>query len=114
LLSSGQEFDERFLDSKHVLKVNCKPSRKNKDLVSLQVPILPGWLKILHLRAYDDWIFNNLIHPFKYSTFFIKSFNFKNAVRIRILASMIVKSGNPLETSGHLPWRVPGEFTDLY
>jgi hypothetical protein len=42
LLSSGQEFDEKFLDSKHVLK----PSRKNKDFIFLPVPILPGWLKI--------------------------------------------------------------------
>ena len=49
LLSSGQEFDKKFLDSKHVLKVYLKPSRKNKDFVFLTVPILPGWLKILHL-----------------------------------------------------------------
>jgi hypothetical protein len=50
LLSSGQEFDKTFLDSKHVLKVYFKPSRKNKDFVFLPVPILPGWLKILHLK----------------------------------------------------------------
>ena len=49
MLSSGQEFDEKFLDSKHVLKVYFKPSRKNKDFVFLPVPILPGWLKIPHL-----------------------------------------------------------------
>ena len=49
LLSWGQEFDEKFLDSNHVLKVYFKPSRKNKDFVFLPVPILPGWLKILHL-----------------------------------------------------------------
>jgi hypothetical protein len=49
LLSSEQEFDEKFLDSKHVLKVYFKPSRKNKDFVFLPVPILPGWLKVLHL-----------------------------------------------------------------
>ena len=30
MLSSGQEFDEKFLDSKHVLKVSFKPSRKKK------------------------------------------------------------------------------------
>ena len=28
LLSSGQEFDKKFLDSRHVLKVYLKPSRK--------------------------------------------------------------------------------------
>jgi hypothetical protein len=50
LLSSGQEFDEKFLDSKHVLKVNFKPSRKQKYFVLLPVPILPGRLKILHLK----------------------------------------------------------------
>ena len=48
---TGQEFDEKFLDSKHVLKVYFKSSRKNKDFVFLPVPILPGWLKILHLIA---------------------------------------------------------------
>jgi hypothetical protein len=31
LLSSEQEFDEKFLDSKHVLKVYFKPSRKNQN-----------------------------------------------------------------------------------
>jgi hypothetical protein len=28
LLSSGQDFGKKFLDSKHVLKVYLKPSRK--------------------------------------------------------------------------------------
>ena len=49
MLSSGQEFDEKVLDSKHVLKVIFKPSRKNKDLLFLPDPILAGWLKIVHL-----------------------------------------------------------------
>ena len=49
MLSSGQEFDEKFLDSKHVLKVYFKPSRKNKIFVFLPDPILPVWLRILHL-----------------------------------------------------------------
>ena len=35
-----------FLDSKHVHKVNFKPSRKNKDFVFLPVPILLGWIDI--------------------------------------------------------------------
>ena len=30
LLSSGQDFSKKFLDSKHVLKVTFKPSRKNQ------------------------------------------------------------------------------------
>jgi hypothetical protein len=38
LLSSGQEFDEKFLDSKHVLKVYFKPSRKNLDFGFLPLP----------------------------------------------------------------------------
>jgi hypothetical protein len=38
LLSSGQEFDEKFLDSKHVLKVYFKPSRKNQDFGFLPLP----------------------------------------------------------------------------
>ena len=49
LLSSGQEFDKMFLESKHILKVYFKPSRKNKDIVFLPVHILSAWLKILHL-----------------------------------------------------------------
>ena len=49
LLSLGQEFDEKLLDSKHVLKLIFKPSRKNKDVLFLPDPILNVWLKILHL-----------------------------------------------------------------
>ena len=51
--SSGKEFDENLLDSKHVLKVFFKPSRKKKDFVFLPVPILPVWLKIGHLIGYQ-------------------------------------------------------------
>jgi hypothetical protein len=40
LLSSGQEFDEKFLDPKHVLKVNFMPRRKNKDFVFLPVEVV--------------------------------------------------------------------------
>ena len=50
-----QEFDEKFLDSKHVLKVYFKPISKNKDFVFLPVPILPFWLKIGHLSKYDTY-----------------------------------------------------------
>ena len=49
MLSSGKEFDEKFLDSKYVLKMYFKPSRKNENFVFLPDPILPVWLKILHL-----------------------------------------------------------------
>jgi hypothetical protein len=38
LLSLGQEFDEKFLDSKHVLKVYFKPSRENQDFGFLPLP----------------------------------------------------------------------------
>ena len=48
-LSSWQEFDENFLDSKHLFK----SSRKNKDFVFLPVPILPVWVKIGHLNWLD-------------------------------------------------------------
>jgi hypothetical protein len=41
---TAQEFDENFLDSKHVLKVYFK----NKDFVFLPVPILPVCVKIGH------------------------------------------------------------------
>jgi hypothetical protein len=51
MLSSGQEFDEKLLDSKHVLKVIFKANRQNKDFLFLPDPILPGWLRILHLKV---------------------------------------------------------------
>ena len=38
LLSSGQDFDKKFLDSKHVLKVYFKPSRKNQNFWFLPLP----------------------------------------------------------------------------
>ena len=42
--------DKNFLDSKHVLKVYFKPSRKDKDFVFITVPILPVWVKIGYFR----------------------------------------------------------------
>jgi hypothetical protein len=45
LLSSGQEFDEKFLDSKHVLKAYFKPSRKNPDFGFLPLPSMLVRLK---------------------------------------------------------------------
>ena len=53
---SGQEFAKKLLDSKHVLKVIFKPSRKNKDFVYLKDPILPVWVKILHLSCYTKYL----------------------------------------------------------
>ena len=50
-LSSGQKFDQNFLDSKNILKVYFKPSRKDKDFVFLPVPILPVWVKIGYLNV---------------------------------------------------------------
>ena len=41
---------QKFLDSKYVLNVNFKLSRKNNNFIFLPVPILPGWLIILHLK----------------------------------------------------------------
>ena len=45
MLSSGQEFDEKLLDSKHDLKVIFKPSKKNKDFFIFT----RSYFKILHL-----------------------------------------------------------------
>ena len=71
MLSSGQKFDKKFLESKHVLKVYFKLIRKKNILYTyLPVPILHGRLRILHLRnsfirleyeknAYQ-WKWNNL------------------------------------------------------
>ena len=49
LLSSGQDFGKKFLDSKHVLKVYFKPSRKNQNFLFLPLCSVVVWLKILHL-----------------------------------------------------------------
>ena len=46
LLSSGQDFGKNFLDSKHVLKVYFKPSRKNPYFLFLPLSSQPVWLKI--------------------------------------------------------------------
>jgi hypothetical protein len=49
LLSSGQDFDITFLDSKHVLKVYFKPSRKNQDFSFLPLPSKLASMKNGHL-----------------------------------------------------------------
>jgi hypothetical protein len=50
LLSSGQDFNKNFLDSKHVLKVYFKPGRKNPDFGFLPLPSKPVWLKNPYLN----------------------------------------------------------------
>ena len=54
-----------FLDSKHVLNVYFKPSRKNEDFVFLPVQILPVWVKIGHLsnNLMDSTILNQATLP---------------------------------------------------
>ena len=54
-LSSGQEFDKNFLDSKskHVLKVYFKPSRKNQKNLFLPLPSVPVWLPTRYLSRND-------------------------------------------------------------
>ena len=74
MLSSGQEFDEKFLDSKHVLKVYFKPSRKKKYFIFLAIPILPGRLKILHLTNKSK-IMNNLKLPNRNAIIMISQFH---------------------------------------
>ena len=49
MLSSGQDFGKKFLDSKHVLKVYLKPSRKNQKILFLPLSSVLVWLRILHL-----------------------------------------------------------------
>jgi hypothetical protein len=46
---SGQDFDKKILDSKHVLKLYFKSSRKNPDFLFLPLPSELVWLKIHHL-----------------------------------------------------------------
>ena len=60
-LSSGKEFEENFLDSKHVLKIYFKPRRKNPDFGFLPDHILPVWLKIGHLSKYFSVVFSLIL-----------------------------------------------------
>jgi hypothetical protein len=46
LLSAGLDFLKNVLNSKHVLKVYFKHSRKNPDFLFLPLPSEPIWLKI--------------------------------------------------------------------
>ena len=50
ILSLGREFDKKFLDLKHVLKVYFKPSKKNPDFGFLSLSSKPIWLKIDYLN----------------------------------------------------------------
>ena len=54
-LSSGQDFEKNFLDSKHVLKVCFKPSRKNQDFWFLPLPLQPVSLANGHLNDINFW-----------------------------------------------------------
>ena len=49
MLSSGQDFDKKFLDLKHVLKVYFKPLRKNQKFWFLPIPSKLASLKNDHL-----------------------------------------------------------------
>ena len=49
---TSREFNKKCLDSKHVFKVNFKPSRKNSDIGFLPLPSKPVWLKNDHLTQY--------------------------------------------------------------
>ena len=51
MLSPGQELDERFLDSKHGLKVYFKPSRNNQDFLFLPLPSKLASMRNDHLSA---------------------------------------------------------------
>jgi hypothetical protein len=62
--------------------VYFKLSRKTKDFVFLPVPILPGWLKILHLigkppkkqKMYQKHIDNFLLHINSESTYNLRRY----------------------------------------
>ena len=56
MLSSEQDFGKKFLDSKHVLKVYLKPSRKNQKKNIFTTLLCAGLtqnppLKLVNLRA---------------------------------------------------------------
>ena len=59
MLSSGQDFDKNFLDSKHFLKVYFKPSRKNQDFLFLPLPLKPVSLANGHLRVRENTKYQN-------------------------------------------------------
>ena len=54
MLSSGKDFNKNFLDSKHVLKVYFKPSRKNQDFLFLPLQSKPRSMKNDHLSKSQE------------------------------------------------------------
>ena len=79
MLSSGQDFGKKFLDSKHVLKVYLKHSRKNPKISFLPFCSELVRLKILHLT--------NL--PY--------SMNFFDAAQTTLSFKIIIKIGQAVE-----------------
>ena len=59
MLSSGQDFDKNFLDSKHFLKVYFKPSRKNQDFLFLPLLLKPVSLANGHLTVRENTKYQN-------------------------------------------------------
>ena len=55
MLSSGQDFGKEFLDSKHVLKVYLKPSRKKQKKIFLPLCSLLVRLKIPYLIGIKNY-----------------------------------------------------------
>ena len=78
LLSSGQDFGKKFLDSKHVLKVYLKTSRKSQIFLFLPLSSVLVWLRIPHLRGIDiiKMIYNVHLQPTIYAYFgmFLQAF----------------------------------------
>ena len=72
LKNSVLDLGKKFLDSKHVLKVYFKPSRKNSDFGFLPLPSEPDWLKNYHLiyLLAPEWHFLSV----GMSNFILKSF----------------------------------------
>ena len=90
LLSSGQDFNKKFLDSKHVLKVYFKPSRKNKIFLFLPLPSKLASLKNDHLSALFKIKTNSEFYFFR-----------QKLTRIKWLDTIeVCKSWSPSATSG--------------
>ena len=57
MLSSGQDFGKKLLDSKHVLKVYFKPRRKNQKLLFFPLCSVVVGVRILHLIEFFEKVF---------------------------------------------------------
>ena len=114
MLSSGQDFGKNFLDSKHVLKVYFKPSRKNPDFYFLFLPLSSElvWLKTRHLNCCPqiELFPNSCQYPFIKINYLVHQ-----GVEARLLPSHILPLPSViLPAAWSLPLQLPLPLPEIF